>query len=240
LLGKLDTLSQAEYRHGNLLAYASRWFAFGKIQFMLCSAFTGSRLKAVAGRIFPRVSPDTRPRSAIGVWTHINKGRKLVLFWMFSSFVLDRKSKWHAWHSEAKIRSGSVSFRLFGVAQGSKSVVCSKRHEIEYNILCRIGCSGFDGTRLSVESGKNAWRHYVPSGRCMTAQQQTTWGNSYCNKTRRNSDPAYSPNLSSNDFFLFEMLKERMSGTSYSLPDELISAISELNASIPKGQCVNV
>jgi hypothetical protein len=24
LLGKLDTLSQAEYRHGNLLAYASR------------------------------------------------------------------------------------------------------------------------------------------------------------------------------------------------------------------------
>jgi hypothetical protein len=36
------------------------------------------------------------------------------------------------------------------------------------------------------------------------------------------------------------MLKERMSGTSYSLPDELISVISDLIASLPKDQLVSV
>jgi hypothetical protein len=36
------------------------------------------------------------------------------------------------------------------------------------------------------------------------------------------------------------MLKERMSGTSYSSPDELISAITELIASLPKDQFVSV
>jgi hypothetical protein len=36
------------------------------------------------------------------------------------------------------------------------------------------------------------------------------------------------------------MLKEQMSGTSYSSPDELISAISELIASRPKDQLVIV
>jgi transposase len=34
----------------------------GKVQFTLYSAFTGSRSKAVAGRAFPRASPDTRTR----------------------------------------------------------------------------------------------------------------------------------------------------------------------------------
>jgi hypothetical protein len=52
--------------------------------------------------------------------------------------------------------------------------------------------------------------------------------------------PDYSPDLSPSDFFLFGMFKERMSGTSYSSPDELISAISELIASLPKGQLVSV
>jgi hypothetical protein len=36
------------------------------------------------------------------------------------------------------------------------------------------------------------------------------------------------------------MVKERMSGTPYSSPDELISAISELIASLPKDQLVSV
>jgi hypothetical protein len=36
------------------------------------------------------------------------------------------------------------------------------------------------------------------------------------------------------------MLKERMSGTSDSSPDELISVISELIASFPKSQFVSV
>jgi hypothetical protein len=36
------------------------------------------------------------------------------------------------------------------------------------------------------------------------------------------------------------MLKERMSGTSYSSPDELISVISELIASLPKNQFVSL
>jgi transposase len=52
--------------------------------------------------------------------------------------------------------------------------------------------------------------------------------------------PACSPDLSTNDFFLFGMLKERMSGPSYGSPDELISAISELVASLSKDQLVNV
>jgi hypothetical protein len=36
------------------------------------------------------------------------------------------------------------------------------------------------------------------------------------------------------------MLKERMSGTSYSSPDELISVRSELAASLPKDQLASV
>jgi transposase len=59
-------------------------------------------------------------------------------------------------------------------------------------------------------------------------------------KARRIPAPAYSPNLSPSDFFLFEILKERISGTSYSSPDELISAISELIALLPKDQPASV
>jgi transposase len=59
-------------------------------------------------------------------------------------------------------------------------------------------------------------------------------------KARRIPAPVYSPDLSLSDFFFFGVLKERMSGTSYSSPDELISAISELIASLPKGQLVSV
>jgi hypothetical protein len=58
-------------------------------------------------------------------------------------------------------------------------------------------------------------------------------------KARRVPAPAHSPNLSPNDFFLFGMLKEPMSRT-YSSPDELISTISELNASLPKDQLASV
>jgi hypothetical protein len=36
------------------------------------------------------------------------------------------------------------------------------------------------------------------------------------------------------------MLKEQMSGTSYSSPDELISAIGELIAPLPKDELVSV
>jgi transposase len=53
-------------------------------------------------------------------------------------------------------------------------------------------------------------------------------------KASRIPAPAYSPCLSPSDFFLCGMLKERMSGTSYSSPDELISVISELIAAFRK------
>jgi hypothetical protein len=59
-------------------------------------------------------------------------------------------------------------------------------------------------------------------------------------KARRIPALVYSPDLSPSDFFLFGMLKEQMSGTSYNSPDELISAISELIASLPKDQLVIV
>jgi hypothetical protein len=58
-------LSQAEDRHGNMITCASRPFASWKVQFTLCSAFTGSRAKAVADRTFPRASPDIRTRLTI-------------------------------------------------------------------------------------------------------------------------------------------------------------------------------
>jgi hypothetical protein len=59
-------------------------------------------------------------------------------------------------------------------------------------------------------------------------------------KARRIPAPAYSPDPSPSDFFLFGMLKERVSGTSYNSPDELISAISGLIASLPKDQLGSV
>jgi hypothetical protein len=58
-------------------------------------------------------------------------------------------------------------------------------------------------------------------------------------KARRIPARAYSPDPSPSDFFLFGMLKERISGTSYSSPDELISIISVLIASLPKDQFVS-
>jgi hypothetical protein len=57
-------------------------------------------------------------------------------------------------------------------------------------------------------------------------------------KTRRISAPAYSPDPSPSDFFLFGMLKERMSGTLYGSPYEFVSARSELIASLLKDQLV--
>jgi hypothetical protein len=59
-------------------------------------------------------------------------------------------------------------------------------------------------------------------------------------KARRIPAPAYSPDLSPSDFFVFGMLKERLSGSSYSSPDELISAIGEVIASIPRDELVRV
>jgi hypothetical protein len=59
-------------------------------------------------------------------------------------------------------------------------------------------------------------------------------------KARRMPAQAYRPDLSLSNFFLFGMLKERVSRKSYSSPDELISAISKLIASLPKDQLVSV
>jgi transposase len=59
-------------------------------------------------------------------------------------------------------------------------------------------------------------------------------------KARRIHAPTYSPDLSPSDFSLFRMLKERMSGTPYSSPDEPISGISELIASLSKDQFVSI
>jgi hypothetical protein len=52
--------------------------------------------------------------------------------------------------------------------------------------------------------------------------------------------PASSPDLSPNDFFLFGVLKERISGTSDSPPDERISATSELITSLHTNQLVSI
>jgi hypothetical protein len=51
---------------------------------------------------------------------------------------------------------------------------------------------------------------------------------------------ACSPDLSPRNFFPLGMLKERIWGTSYGSPNELISAISVLIASFPKDQLVSV
>jgi hypothetical protein len=80
---KESTLFQAEDRQGNLFACALQWFTFRKVQSMLCSAFTGSRSKAIAARTSPRASPDTRTRLTIWIWTRIKRVRKRVLFEYF-------------------------------------------------------------------------------------------------------------------------------------------------------------
>jgi hypothetical protein len=59
-------------------------------------------------------------------------------------------------------------------------------------------------------------------------------------KTRRIPVPTYSPDLSPSGFFLLGMLKERTSGPSFSLPDELSYAINELIASLQEDQLANV
>jgi hypothetical protein len=59
-------------------------------------------------------------------------------------------------------------------------------------------------------------------------------------QARRISASVYSLDRSPSDFFLSGILKERMVGTSYSSPDELISAIRQLIASLPKDQLVSV
>jgi hypothetical protein len=110
---------------------------------------------------------------------------------------------------------------------------------MKYNLLCRIGCHGFGGIRLSGESGENASRHYGPSGQFTTAQQPKSEVALTATKTHQIPAPASSPDLYPSDFFLFGMLKKRMSGT-YSSPDELISARSELIASLPKDQLITV
>jgi hypothetical protein len=58
-------------------------------------------------------------------------------------------------------------------------------------------------------------------------------------KSRRIPAPVYSPDLSPSDFFC-PVIKERMSRTSYSSPDELISAIGELIASLQKDQLAGI
>jgi hypothetical protein len=74
----------------------------------------------------------------------------------------------------------------------------------------------------------------------MTAQQQKSKAAFTGTKARRIPASACSPDLSQRDFFLFGMLKERMSGTSGSSLDGLISAISELTASLLKDQLAGV
>jgi hypothetical protein len=59
-------------------------------------------------------------------------------------------------------------------------------------------------------------------------------------KARRIPATVYVPDLSPSHLFLFGMIKERMSRTLYSSPDELISAISDLIAALPKDQFVSV
>jgi transposase len=46
-------------------------------------------------------------------------------------------------------------------------------------------------------------------------------------KARRASHPPYSPDLAPSDFFLFGALKEKLAGSSFSGPDDLISAIHQ-------------
>jgi hypothetical protein len=87
---------------------------------------------------------------------------------------------------------------------------------------------------------ENLSRHSGSSGQCTTAQQQKSEVALTATKARRIPAPDYNADLSPSDFFLFEMLKERMSGASYSSPDELISAMSELITSPPKDQLGSV
>jgi hypothetical protein len=58
-------------------------------------------------------------------------------------------------------------------------------------------------------------------------------------KAGRIPAPAHSPDLFPSDFFLFEMVKEQMPGSSYSWPHELVCVISEVIVSHRKDQLVS-
>jgi hypothetical protein len=120
-----------------------------------------------------RASPDARTRTTIRARTHMNRGRKPVLFEYFMIRAGPQIQMTCLKFRSKQFNPKSASFRLFRVAQGLKvCCICSERHEIEYDLLYRIGCPGFGGTCLSRESAENASRHYGPSGQCMTAQKQ--------------------------------------------------------------------
>jgi hypothetical protein len=87
----------------------------------LCSVLHSLEADQKWSRVtFPRVSPDTRTKSTIWVWTHINRAESWF-FWIFSSFVLRGKSRWRSWNSEAKNSIWKVPhFDYLAVAQGSK------------------------------------------------------------------------------------------------------------------------
>jgi hypothetical protein len=222
---------------------ASAWFtrfASGKVQFTRCSAFTGRRSKAFAGRTFPKASLDTRTRPTIWIEPILTRDES----WSFLNIFIIRagpqiQMTCRKFRSR-KFNSKRASFRLFGVAQGSK-VCCMFRKA--WNII---------QPSLSNRLFRIWWNTSVRrvGGKCFeafwsiwTMHDRTTtkkWGSSYCNKSPSNSCPSLQSRSISEWLLPHWNAQGTNVGNIISSPDELISAISELIASLPKDQLVSL
>jgi hypothetical protein len=139
-----------------------------------------------------------------------------------------------------KFNPKSASFRLFGVAQRSKFVACSERHNIEYSLFVESVVPDLVEHVCQESRPKTLRGIMVDMDNARPHSSKKSEAALIVTKSGRIPAPAYSPDRCANDFFLFGMLKERMLGTFYNSPDELISAINELIASLPKDQHVSV
>jgi hypothetical protein len=136
---------------------------------------------------------------------------------------------------------GKVPFSIIWRSRGIKSLVsvpksmkCNTIFFVESGIMDLVGHVCQESRRktlrgITIHLDNAGPRNSRKSEAALTAT-----------RAPRISVPACSPNLSPSDFFLFGMLKERTLGTSYISPDELISAMSDLIASLSKDQLVSV
>jgi histone-lysine N-methyltransferase SETMAR len=93
------------------------------------------------------------------------------------------------------------------------------------NILTKLLplCSQVDGRRLIIH-GDNARSH--TARKCRTCREE--------NRLRLAVHPPYSPELAPSDFLLFGHIKHCLQGIAFSSREELLAAIHEIIAAVPR------
>jgi hypothetical protein len=174
-------------------------------------------------------------RSTIWLLTYINRGRKLVLFEYF------HHSRWAANPDEVPeipkqtVQSEKCLVSIMWGSTGIKSLLYVPK-SMKYNTTSIVKSVV---PNLVEHVCQESWRQtlrdiMVHLDNARPHNNMKSEAALTATKAGWIPTPDYSSDSSPSDFFLFGMLKERMSETSYSSPDELISAISEPIASLPK------